>query len=224
MFERKPVYRETAKEYQKARKKDKGAMLDYFVLTTGLKSRNYAAKVLRTHGKRVRLDEKSYADIAKTGKRPGRKKKYDEEFKNVLFCTWETMDYICGKRLKPVLGQVVGNLSEHGHLHVSQEVMEKVLSVSASTIDRLLKADRKRLKIKGRSGTRPGSLLKHNIDTRTWHDWDENCPGFMEIDLVGHDGGNSRGDFAQTLNFVDVYSGWSCPKSLCNESEAGHYP
>ncbi|URA09681.1 hypothetical protein [Thermospira aquatica] len=65
------------------------------------------------------------------------------------------------------------------------------------------------LPIKGRKGTKPGTLLKQQIAIRTWAEWDENCPGFMEIDLVAHEGGNSWGDFAQTLNMVDVWSGWT---------------
>ncbi len=72
--------------------------------------------------------------------------------------------------------------------------------MSASTVDRLLAPERKKLQLKGRSGTKPGSLLKHKIPTRTFADWDNARPGFLQIDLVGHEGGNARGDFCQTLD------------------------
>jgi len=62
-----------------------------------------------------------------------------------------------------------------------------------------LAAERKRLKLKGRTGTKPGSLLKKAIPVKTFAGWDNTWPGFIEIDLVAHDGGISRGDFAQTL-------------------------
>ena len=68
------------------------------------------------------------------------------------------------------------------------------MSVSAATIDSIL-ADRKRkLRLKERSSTKPGTLLKHKIPIRTSADWDEKRPGFAEIDLVSHEGGNARGE------------------------------
>ncbi len=220
VFERKPIYRETAKEYQKARKRDKTAILERFIKTTGLKNRKYAARLLRLHGKNVRLGKKDYAraDIAKKGKRPGRNKKYNEEELKVLIEVWKIENYICGKRLKPVLNEVLNNLLKNGRLDASTEAIEKIRSVSASSIDRLLKKERKKLEIKGRKGTKPGTLLKQQISIRTWAEWDENRPGFMEIDLVGHEGGNSRGDFAQTLNMVDVWSSWTEPIAIKNKA------
>ncbi|URA10639.1 hypothetical protein [Thermospira aquatica] len=113
------------------------------------------------------------------------------------------------KHLKPILNEVLDNLLANGHLHGSPQAIENLRHISASSIDRLLKQERKKLEIKGRKGTKPGTLLKQQIAIRTWAEWDENCPGFMEIDLVAHEGGNSRGDFAQTLNMVDVWSGWT---------------
>ncbi|URA10649.1 hypothetical protein KDW03_02255 [Thermospira aquatica] len=211
MFERRPIYRETAKEYQKASKKEKKEILDYFVRITGLKNRNYAARLLRQHGKTIYVGKKNYlkADIAKKGKRPGRKKKFGEEELKMLKQVWEIENYMCGKRLKPILNEVLDNLLANGHLHGSPQAIENLRHISASSIDRLLKHERKKLEIKGRKGTKPGTLLKQQIAIRTWAEWDENCPGFMEIDLVAHEGGNSRGDFAQTLNMVDVWSGWT---------------
>jgi hypothetical protein len=75
-------------------------------------------------------------------------------------------------------------------------------------IDRMLAETRKRYRIKGRSTTRPGSLLKKSIPIRTFADWDEKVPGFFEVDLVSHDGSAVRGDFLQSLNFTDVATGW----------------
>lgn len=220
MFERRPIYRETAKEYQKAKKKDKTGILERFIKTTGLKNRNYAARLLRQHGKIVRLDEKDYAkaDIAKKGKRLGRKKKYNVPVLKILKYIWEIMGFICGKRLRAVMKDVLTNLIEYGHIQGESEVLDKLKDISASSIDRILKPERKRLEIKGRSGTKPGTLLKQQVAVRTWADWDENQPGYLEIDLVGHEGGNSRGDFAQTLDMVDVWSGWTEPIAIKNKA------
>jgi hypothetical protein len=81
--------------------------------------------------------------------------------------------------------------------------------MSAATIDRLLEPERGKMALKGRSKTKPGTLLKHQVPVRTFADWDEVKPGFLEIDLVGHDGGSSHGEYCQILNATDVCTGWS---------------
>jgi hypothetical protein len=68
------------------------------------------------------------------------------------------------------------------------------MTISPATIDRVLAPDRKCLHVKGRSGTKPGSLLKAQIPIRTSAEWDESGPGFCEIDLVSHVGGNPQGE------------------------------
>ncbi len=106
----------------------------------------------------------------------------------------------------------------HGRLRLNKDVEQKLKEISASSIDRLLKPERKRIELKGRSGTKPGTLLKNQIAVRTWADWDENCPGYFEIDLVGHDGGNNSGDFAQTLDMTDVCTGWTETAAIKNKA------
>ncbi len=180
MKERKSIYREYAEKYRKAkRKKSKMEILNNFIETTGL-NRNYTATLLRNQVKRLKLAVNH-----------GRKKKYDETVLKPLLRIWKIMDFICGKRLKVVLTAVIINLKAHGWLKLNNEVEQKLNEISASSIDRLLKPERKRLQLKGHSGTKPGTLLKNQIAVRTWAEWDENCPGYFEIDLVGHDGGIS---------------------------------
>ena len=55
---------------------------------------------------------------------------------------------------------------------------------------------------------------------RTFADWDEGCPGFLEIDLVSHDGGLAQGDWIQTLDATDVYSGWTETRAVRNKAQA----
>jgi len=100
-------------------------------------------------------------------------------------------------------------LERHKELVVDKETKEKILKISASTIDRLLFKERAKLRLKGRARTKPGTLLKNQIPIRTFADWDENKPGFVEVDLVSHDGGNPRGDYVHTLDVTDVYTGWT---------------
>ena len=107
------------------------------------------------------------------------------------------------------MNEIIDNLLKNERIMALPETIDKLRKISASSIDRLMKPERKKMDLKGRSGTKPGTLLKHQIAVRTWADWNENIPGFMEIDLVGHEGGNSQGDFAQTLDMVDISSGWT---------------
>ena len=97
---------------------------------------------------------------------------------------------------------------EQRELRVKKAVKEKLLRVSAATVDRLLRPERKRFELKSRARTKPGTLLKHQVPIRTFSEWDEGRPGFLEIDLVGHDGGNNQGEFLYSLNPTDVASGW----------------
>ncbi len=62
-------------------------------------------------------------------------------------------------------------------------------------------------------------LLKSQIPIRTWAGWDENMPGFVEIDLVGHEGGDSRGDFCQTLTVTDIATGWTETRAVRNKAQ-----
>jgi hypothetical protein len=78
---------------------------------------------------------------------------------------------------------------------------------------------RKKQQINGRSTTRPGSLLKKNIPVRTFSQWDHTKPGFFEVDLVSHDGGNSKGDVIQSLNFTDIATSWDEMTAVKNKAQ-----
>ncbi len=86
--------------------------------------------------------------------------------------------------------------------------------MSAATIDRRLAGERAKYQLRGRVGTKPGSLLKSQIPVRTWAEWDDARPGFVEIDLVWHDGGNRAGGHAFTLTVTDIATGWTENRSV----------
>jgi len=121
--------------------------------------------------------------------------------------------------LAPFLAEIVARLRACGELDIDAETAARLGAMSAATIDRRLAPDRAKLALRGRSGTKPGSLLKSQIPIRTWADWDDAEPGFVEIDLVGHEGGNSRGDFCQTLDVTDIATGWTEPRAVRNKAQ-----
>ncbi|WP_345208910.1 transposase family protein, partial [Fodinibacter luteus] len=127
-----------------------------------------------------------------------------------LVTCWAVLGGPSGKRLQPALPELVAALAGHDELAVDQDVTAGLLAMSAATMDRRLRPYRTGLIAgKARSMTRPGSLLKSSIPLKTWHEWDDTTPGFIEIDLVSHDGGDNNGHFFHTLDATDVATGWT---------------
>lgn len=219
MGERRSLVRVNASRYQKGSKKEKRKILDEFVESTGY-HRTYASYLLSRHGKQVRVAPKTTI-VGDLHKRVHKKREpqYGAEVVEALKRIWMILDMICGKRLRAALPEVVPKLERWGELKVSAEVREKLLRMSASTIDRALAGERKKMELKRRSGTKPGTLLKHQVPIRTFCEWDESKPGFMEIDLVSHGGGDERGEFCQTLSATDVSSGWTETEAVRNKAQ-----
>ena len=186
--ERKAVVKEEAARYQKVTKKEKGHMLDEFVKLTRY-SRCYASYVLRTYGKKVVVDLENGKRTVfigddlyngrglKIGKRK-RKRIYDDKTLNALVYLWRESDYLCGKRLKVYLDETIQVLKRFNEFKFDEETEKKLMMISPATIDRLLKNEKMKFKLKGRSLTKPGTLLKHSIPIRTFADWNEKEPGF----------------------------------------------
>jgi hypothetical protein len=115
--------------------------------------------------------------------------------------------------------EIVAALERCGELQVQPEIKAKLLSVSAATIDRMLAPERARLHVRGRSGTKPRSILQRQIPIRTFAEWDEARPGFCEIDLVAHDGRDPYGEFCQTLDLTCVATGWTECRAVRNKAQ-----
>ena len=219
MKERKRVTEQTAGRYRQARKKEKAVILNEFVELTGY-TRSYARLVLRNHGRVVQVSTKVRVRGTVGQRAPrGRRAYYDEKVVKILVLVWRVMDYICGKRLAPVLGEMVELLERRDEIKCSAETKKKLTKMSAATIDRLLAPQRKKYQLKGRSHTKPGTLLKHQIPIRTFSEWDEQRPGFLEIDLVGHEGGVVDSAHAFTLTATDVATGWTACVALKNKAQ-----
>jgi hypothetical protein len=193
--------------------------LDEFTKLTGY-GRRYGSYVLRTHGKKIWINTETVL-VSDVRKRKMRKKEriYDEAVLVSLKKAWEMMDYICGKRLAPILKELIPRLIRFGEIRLTEEAKDKLMKISPATIDRILAPERKRYKIKGRANTKPGTLLKNQIPIRTFSQWDDKRPGFVEIDLVGHDGGDGSGEFLQTLDVTDVATGWTETQAVKNKAQ-----
>ena len=210
MQEKKALTREVSKRYQKAGKKEKSLILDELVKTTNY-NRKYLLHILANLGKTttVRLEGKTVrlkTASVKRKKGGGRKPIYTGEFVILLRKIWAFFWYRCGKILAPFLREQMKFLQPH--FSMTPEVRKLLLSVSPSTIDRILKADKKKMALKGKCGTKPGKLLKKQIPVRTYYADADKRPGFFEVDTVHHCGTSDSGEFCLTLTATDVYSGW----------------
>jgi len=219
MSGRQAVIRVEAKRYRQATKKQKGRILDELVAVTGY-HRFYAATLLKLQGRRVRIGAHRHVvgDLKLRCPRT-RPRIYTDEVIARLRTIWAILDGLCGKRLAAILPEVIPVLEQHKEISLDAETRRKLLRISPATIDRLLAPERKKMALRGRSGTKPGTLLKHQIPLRTFAEWDEATPGFVEIDLVGHDGGVASGDFCQTLDVTDVASGWTEAQAVMNKAQ-----
>ena len=220
MHVRRELIRETAARYQKAGKKEKTGILNELVNMTG-GNRKYFIHVLANWGKTtpVRMDGKTVklkASVSKRKKGGGRKPVYTDECICVLRNIWIFFWYRCGKVLAPFIREQMHFLLPR--FHITPEVAEQLMQVSPATIDRRLKADKKKLALKGKSGTRPGKLLKKHIPVRTYYPDADKKPGFFEIDTVHHCGASDSGEFCLTLSATDVYSGWVELRPLLNKA------
>jgi hypothetical protein len=181
--------------YFGATKEEKGKILDEFTEVTDL-HRKAAIRLLNR------------PSLPGAGKRRGRPAVY-RDLIQPLRAIWEASDRLCSKRLQPFIPEMVKVLRQHGEQRFGTSVEAQLCRISPSTIDRLLRPCRKLGGRKALSTTKPGSLLKSSIPIRTFADWQENKPGFMETDLVAHCGESTEGFYLNTLCAVDVASGWT---------------
>jgi transposase InsO family protein len=196
------------KRYRKASKKERTAILDEFVKTTDY-HRKHATAVL--NGRRERVQGPI--------RRP-RGKVYGADVARELAHLADLFDNICSKRLRAALDAELPRLYYAGVVPVSDECYQKLMVVSPATMDRLLIREQPVIG-KRRGFTKPGTLLKDCIPIRTWADWNEDRPGFSEIDLVDHSGGLViRGqDHAWTLCFTDICTTWTESVGVRNKAQ-----
>lgn len=207
---RRQVTKSMAARYAKGNRAEKGQVLDQLVAVTGW-HRDHARRALRQAGQPAR---------PRAAREPTLR--YGPEVVDALAFCWAVLDGPTGKRLRPALPTLVPALLEHGELQVSDAVVDQLLSMSAATIDRRLAEHRHKVTLgRGRARTKPGSLLKASLPLKTWAEWSDTTPGFTEIDLVSHDGGDNNRHHCWSLCVTDVATGWTAARSVMGKGEQG---
>ena len=208
MGARREVLSAVMERYRSAKRTEKGRILDELCATTGW-HRKHAVRALRRRASVV---------SSEVQEPQGRKRRYGRTIKDAMTALWEASDRVCGKRLKVMVPTLLRALEQHGRLRLGQADRDRVLAISAATIDRLL-VDGK-IAASGGRRRRAGfySAIRREVPIRTFNDWHNPPPGFCEVDMVAHGGTSVAGSFIQTLTMVDVATGWTeCQPLLTRE-------
>lgn len=193
--------------YVRSGKKGKQTILEILVDLTGY-DRKY---LIRTLASPVSVKEKAI--------HRHKPSKYEGVMKQVKEL-WVFGKFPCSRRFKVMIPIYIEALTRFKEIEVEKEDEKLILQISESTMDRQLKVARKNLKIKARTGTKPGTLLKAQIPIKMWTDWDHTKPGFLEIDSVHHNGGNPSGHYCYTVSQEDVSTGWHENTAHLGKSES----
>jgi hypothetical protein len=185
---------EVRNRYCAAAGAEKRKILDEFIAVTGYHQKS-AIRALNAE------------PIVKRRQSRARRALYDEAVQAALIVLWEASDRVCGKRLRALLPILVPALERNGHLHLLEPMRQKIMAMSASTIDRLLRVPRSAKHMKKRRRAMPAA--RRRVPVRTFADWNEPPPGSMEMDCVAHCGEANRGSYVNSLVLTDIASGWT---------------
>lgn len=204
-------YLEAIRErYHNARKKTKQRILDEFCQTCGY-TRKYA----------IRLLNRERHKPGRPARRVGRPRAYDDPgILEVLRRIWTMLNLPCSKRLKAAIPLWLPFYEGFFHTALAPEHRRLLETISASTIDRLMRPVRAKARKLGFCTTKPGSLLKQHIPVKT-DQWDETRPGFLEADTVAHCGTSAAGMCVYTVNTVDLATGWREQRAVWGKGELG---
>lgn len=195
------------RRYKASSRRQKSQILDEFCQTCGY-HRDYAIR---------KLNKSPLRRPKKAGRRGPRPKYAHPELKKCLQEIWLAANLPCSKRLKAILPVWIPCYQlEFGALKA--EVLKLLAQISPSSIDRHLKLVRRQYRGKGRCTTKPGLLLKSHIPIKT-DQWNEKKPGFIEADTVAHCGGSMLGEYANTLDTVDILTGWNEQRAVWGKGE-----
>lgn len=137
-----------------------------------------------------------------------RKRIYGLAVEQVILVVWESLDYVCAERLTPVLLSTAQHLAHFGSVRLSREVEQQLGQISEATVTRLLRKHRQRKQHLPRKGPERANQARKEVPMKRIG-WDTTEPGHFEVDLVHHSGESTAGEYAHTLQMIDVATGWS---------------
>jgi len=191
------------------------------------KSRKKRGGLLDEAEKRTKLNRKYLMDKLKpksnldkiVSEKKKRKQYYDNSIKPALVRMWQIFDYSCGQRLETSLRDETDRLRLQNELICSGEVALKLKKMGSATIDRKLKHQKEIERIRRKYQRKIHPLLYRQIPVKVFEEQDRSALGNMQIDLVEHCGASASGEFVNTLNATDIYSGWTEQEAVMGKGQ-----
>jgi len=193
--ERRKYVKLMAMRYQKGTRKERSQLLTEMEQVTSL-HRKHLIRLL--HG----------ASLERKKRQTPRKRTYGLEIERVVLRVWESLDYICAERLTPTLVKTATHLATFGVLLLTAEVESQLATISVATVERMLRKHRSRKVRLSRPGPRRANQVTKDVPMKRIP-WQTSEPGHFEVDLVHHSGDSTLGEYAHTLQLIDVATGWS---------------
>lgn len=197
MHSRKQYLKTLQANYRSGSKQEKTAVLNEYTKNTG-------------HNRKYVIGQLNRTDLLPEGPTKNRVRscRYGSEIMAPLVAVYEIFDRPCGQRLKPQIEVELERLRKFGEIMITNEVTAKLKKMSSATIDRKLRAHKRKIgQLKGFGTTKPGTLLKSLIPTRLT-EWDTEKIGYLEVDTVAHCGGNVSGSYLHTVSLTEIATGW----------------
>jgi hypothetical protein len=182
------------KRYKEADQGEKGRLLDVAESITGL-NRKSLIRLLNNNLKRQ-------------PRKRQRGRTYGLAVQRALAVISESVDYICPERLQPNLVWLAKHLDNQGELEATPDLLDKLERISVPTIRRMLRCIEKDQPRLPRKGPREANQAARRVPIGRIA-WDEQRPGYFEIDTVHHSGPSAIGHYVHSLQWIDVATGWS---------------
>jgi len=196
MHSRKQYLMEIGKEYERADGVNRSRLLDEAAKRTGY-NRKYLIRLLnRTAAPRP------------VRRRQRRRAEYGAALTSVLIQVWDIFEQPCGQRLAPILIQQVDHLRRLGELRCSAAVAEQLKRVSPSTIDRLLRREKRMRRLRRTRNPNVQPLIYQKVPVKVAAEWDTHQIGNVQVDFVGHCGRSTGGSYIHTISAVDIATNW----------------
>jgi transposase InsO family protein len=181
--------------YQKAKRAERSRLLTDMEEVTGLHRKSL-----------LRLLHASSLNRKK--RTTPRKRIYGLAVEQAILVVWESLDYVCAERLTPVLLSTAQHLARFGSVCLTSEVEQQMEQISEATITRCLRKHRARKQRLPRKGPERANQVRKAVPMKRIP-WDTTEPGHEEVDLVHHGGESAAGEYAHTIQLIDVATGWS---------------
>ncbi|MGO9096171.1 MAG: hypothetical protein ACLQGV_13185, partial [Bryobacteraceae bacterium] len=137
-----------------------------------------------------------------------RRAEYGAAVTTALVTMWDIFEQPCGQRLAAILKSQLDRLRRLEEVKCSDLVAEQLKQISASTVDRLLRREKRVRLLRRNRNPNVQRLIYQKAPVKVAADWDTDKIGNLQVDFVPHCGRSTGGDYIHTLSGVDIATNW----------------